>query len=445
MGSPGGGEAIIHKCLKSKRRLKLISMTFIYWQIFDRISVKMQKVEPRCPYFGTCGGCQLQHISYADQLLMKKEMVENALAKAGLVKVSVKPTIGMEDPWFYRNKIQFPIRQQNQHLQMGYFKAKTHEVVNIKECYIQDPFLTEIAQIAREIFEERGLPAYDEKTGQGILRHLIGRSGFQTREILLGIVINGKGLPAGFTVADEIKKQERLAQRMVSRNRDYPHHEKKARIVSIIQNINTTRSNVILGNHNTVLFGAPFMREKLGRFVFEIQLNSFFQVNPLQAVKLYDLVREFAELSGKEKVVDAYAGIGTIAFWLSAKAEMVIGLEESAAAVKDAGRNIKLNHLNKVKMELGMTENNFPKQAEVVVLDPPRGGCSEKALRAIIKSDPQKIIYVSCNPETMARDLKRFTENDFEIERIQPIDMFPQTEHVEAVAKLNKLNRVAGK
>jgi 23S rRNA (uracil1939-C5)-methyltransferase len=404
----------------------------------------MQKVEPRCPYFGTCGGCQLQHLAYDDQLELKRGMVRESMEKQGLGGIKVRETLGMEDPWFYRNKIQFPIRQQNQHLQMGYFKQKTHAVVNIKECYIQDPFLTEIALIAREIFEERGLPAYDESTGNGLLRHLIGRSGFQTREILLGIVINGKGLPAGFTVADEIKKQERLAQRMVSRHRDYPHPEKKARIVSIIQNINTTRSNVILGKHNTVLFGAPFLREKLGRFFFEIQLNSFFQVNPLQAEKLYDLVRDFAELSGKELVVDAYAGIGAIAFWLSTKAERVIGLEESAAAVKDAGRNITLNNLNKVKIELGMTENSFPKQAEVVVLDPPRGGCSEKALRAIIKSNPQKIIYVSCNPETLARDLRKLSENNFEIKVIQPVDMFPQTEHVEVIAKLVKLSRTAG-
>lgn len=398
----------------------------------------MQTVDPRCPYFGTCGGCQWQHLSYETQLQMKKELVEKSLAGVGLENIQVRPTIGMEDPWFYRNKIQFPIRQQNQHLQMGYFKQKSHDVVNIKECYIQDPFLTEIAQIAREIFEERGLPAYDESTGKGLLRHFIGRSGFQTREILLGIVINGKGLPAGFTVADEIKKQERLAQRMIARHREYHRMEKKARIVSIIQNVNLVRSNVILGKYNTNLFGANFMREKLGRFVFEIQLNSFFQVNPIQAKKLYDLVTEFAELSGKELVVDAYAGIGAIAFWLSAKAEKVIGLEESESAVRDAQRNIKLNNLTRVVMEQGMVEKGFPKKAEVVVLDPPRGGCSEKALQVVMGANPAKIIYVSCNPETMARDLKGLAANDYQIEAVQPLDMFPQTDHIETVAKLSR-------
>lgn len=394
-------------------------------------------IEPRCPYFGTCGGCQLQNIPYEEQLFLKTKKVGQELEKVGL-KLKIEPALGMEDPWFYRNKIQFPIRMQNNRLQMGYFKPKTHEVVNIKECYIQDPFLTEIAQIAREIFEKRGLRAYDEKTGKGLLRHFIGRSGFQTNEVLLGIVVNGKGLPAGFSVASEIKKRERLMHRMVARHQDYPRFEKKMRIVSIIQNINTVRSNVILGKQNTTLFGSPFMREKLGKFKFEIQLNSFFQVNPIQAVKLYDLVKDFAELSGKELVVDAYAGIGAIAFWLSDKAESVIGIEESESAVKDAKRSINLNNLSNVGIEKGMIEKFFPKRADVVVLDPPRGGCSGKALEVVCKAKPKRIVYVSCNPKTMARDLKILGENNYQVELLQPIDMFPQTNHIEAVAKLTR-------
>jgi 23S rRNA (uracil1939-C5)-methyltransferase len=396
------------------------------------------RIKPRCPYFGTCGGCQLQHIPYEDQLEMKRAAIKDAMENEGVAGIEIKPALGMEDPWFYRNKIQFPIRLQNNHLQMGYFKQKTHEVVNIKECYIQDPYLTEIAQIAREIFEKRGISAYDEKTGQGLLRHFIGRSGFQTNEILLGIVVNGKGLPAGFTVAEEIKKRERLMHRMVDRHQEYPRFDKKMRIVSIIQNTNTARSNVIMGKYNTTLLGSPFMRERMGKYKFDIQLNSFFQVNPLQAERLYDLVKRFAELTGSETVVDAYAGIGTISTWLSDKAGQVVGIEESEPAVKDANRNIKLNKLTNVKIELGMTEKAFPEQADVVVLDPPRGGCSEKALQVVTRAGPGKIIYVSCNPETMARDLKMLADKNYSVEVIQPVDMFPQTDHVEAVAKLSR-------
>lgn len=391
-------------------------------------------IEPRCPYFGTCGGCQLQNLLYEEQLDLKTRNIRECMDS----KVRVEPTLGMEEPWFYRNKIQFPIREQNNHLQMGYFKQKTHEVVNIKECYIQDPFLTEIAQIAREVFENRELSAYDEKTGKGILRHFVGRSGFQTNEILLGIVVNGKGLPAGFTVADEIKKRERQMHRMVARHRDYPPIEKKVRIVGIVQNVNTARGNVILGKFNTTLFGSPFLMEKLGKLKLKVQLTSFFQVNPIQAEKLYNLVEEYAELSGRELVVDAYAGIGVIAFWLSEEAESVIGIEENEAAVKDANQNIKLNGLENVKIEKGMVEKVFPKSADVVILDPPRGGCSEKALEVAVKAKPRRIIYVSCNPQTMARDLKILSENDYQVEVVQPVDMFPQTEHVEAVTKLSR-------
>jgi 23S rRNA (uracil1939-C5)-methyltransferase len=394
-------------------------------------------IKPRCPYFGSCGGCQLQHLAYGDQLLLKTGMVRERLDEQGLAGVEVKPIMGMHDPWFYRNKIQFPIRSQNNRLQMGYFKQKTHEVVNIKECYIQDPFLTEIAQIARKVFEERELSAYDEKTGTGLLRHFIGRSGFRTNEILLGIVINGKGLPAGFTVADDIKRQERLMHRLATRHDDYPKLDKRPRIVGIVQNINTNRGNLILGKHNTKLLGSSFMRERLGKYNFRVHLPSFFQVNPIQAEKIYDLTKQYADLAGGEVVVDAYAGIGTIAFWLAKQAGSIIGIEEREEAVKDANENIKLNSMANITMKAGLIEKVFPKVADVVILDPPRGGCSERALESVVRSGARKIVYVSCNPETLARDLKILSAH-YKTEVVQPIDMFPQTNHVEAVAKLSR-------
>ncbi|MFH1387363.1 MAG: 23S rRNA (uracil(1939)-C(5))-methyltransferase RlmD [bacterium] len=395
-------------------------------------------IKPRCPYYGVCGGCQLQHLEYEEQLIMKQGMVREEMDKQGLAGVEVRPTIGMDDPWFYRNKVQFPIRSENNHLIMGYFKRRSHEVVNIKECYIQDPFITEIAQVARKIMEERGLTAYDEKTGQGLMRHFIGRAGVKTNELLLGLVINGKGIPAGFTIANEIKKQERLMHRLVSRHDDYPSYEKKRRIVGIVQNVNKARGNVIMGKDNTTLFGTPYMRERLGKYTFKVGILSFFQVNPIQAVKLYDVIAKFADLSGTEIVVDAYAGIGSIAFWLSGKAGIVVGIEERKEAVHNAQQNIDLNKINNVRMVEGLAEKSFPKKAEVVVLDPPRGGCSEKVLELVGRAAPRQIIYVSCNPETMARDLRILAGAGYKTEVVQPVDMFPQTEHIESVARLSR-------
>jgi len=282
------------------------------------------------------------------------------------------------------------------------------------------------------------LTAYDEKTGKGLLRHFVGRSAFNTDEVLLGVVINAKGIPAGFSVADEIKKRERLIHRGLCRHEGYPEITRKRRIVGIVQNVNTSRGNVIMGQENTTLLGIPYMRERLGKYNFSLQLLSFFQVNPIQTVKLYNMVRRFAELKGAEKIIDAYAGIGTIAFWLADKAAEVVGIEERKEAVKDAARNIQLNNLTNVKIEAGLIEKGLPSASDVVVLDPPRGGCSAQALKMVVKAKPKRIIYVSCNPATLARDLKQLVENDYRIEIVQPVDMFPQTEHIEVIVKLVK-------
>lgn len=413
------------------------------WSIIIEMDEKLiksvkERIEPRCPYFGVCGGCQLQDIPYPLQLELKQQYVKDCLTAQGLTDVKVEPVLGMDEPWFYRNKIQFPIRSQNGRLQMGYFKPRSHEVVNIKECYIQDPFLTEVALIAHKVFERRGLSAYDEKTGQGVLRHFIGRSAFATNEMLLGIVVNGRGLPAGYTVADEIKRQERLMHRLVARHQDYPRYEEKRRIVGIVQNINNFKNNVILGDKYNSLFGGTFIIDKLGKYTFKIQLPSFYQVNPVQAVKLYDAVRDLAALTGRELVIDAFAGIGPIAFWLSTKAREVVGIEECEPAVKDALENIKLNNFVKITMKHGKVEHLLTKKADVVVLDPPRGGCTEKVLMGVARSEAKKIIYVSCNPETLARDLKFLEQRSYKTTVVQPVDMFPHTSHIESVAVLVK-------
>ena len=225
--------------------------------------------------------------------------------------------------------------------------------------------------------------------------------------------------------------------RLATRHDDYPELKKRPRIVGIVQNVNTNRGNLILGQQNTKLLGSSFMRERLGKYNFRVHLPSFFQVNPVQAEKLYDLTKQYAELAGGEVVVDAYAGIGTIAFWLAKQAGSIVGIEEREEAVRDANENIKLNSMANITMKAGLIEKVFPKVADVAILDPPRGGCSEKALEAVVKSGARKVIYISCNPETLARDLKALASH-YKTELIQPVDMFPQTRHVEAVAKLSR-------
>jgi 23S rRNA (uracil1939-C5)-methyltransferase len=344
---------------------------------------KQAKVKPRCPYFGKCGGCQWQDIPYNTQLSKKEEFVRNILTSVLQVpKEVVLPIIGMKEPWFYRNKIQLPIRMMNNRILMGYFMPKSHEVINIKECYIQDPYLTESAQIAREVFEREEVSAYDEKTGRGLLRHFIGKIGFQTNEVLLGIVINTKKLPSQFTVANEIKKRERLMIRNVAKREEYQKRNPKPRIAGIVLNENPSNSNVIMGLKNTTLFGRNHINERLGSFLFKNRLDSFFQVNPRQAFKLYNQIIDLAGLSGSETVIDAYSGVGPIALWL---------------------------------------------------INPPRKGCEIKTLTAILKINPKKIIYVSCNPNSLARDAKVLMEK-YKLKAVRPVDMFPQTYHVESVS-----------
>jgi len=391
-----------------------------------------------CPYFKTCGGCQLMDFSYGEQLELKKKMVENSLADEGLTALTVKPVLGMKIPWYYRNKVQFPIRRQNNRLQMGYFMKGTHEVVNINECLIQDPNLTEIARQARVIFEDRDLSAYDEKTGQGVLRHFVARSSLRTNEVFLGLVINGRKLPAAFSVAAEIKKRERTMQRLAAKCSDYPQAGEKKRIVGIVQNSNNSRGNVILGQQNTTLFGTPFYKEKLGRFFFMVRLNSFFQVNPIMAERLYNIVKELADLTGAETVVDAYAGLGAIAFWVAENAAKVICIEENEEAAADTLKNARANHLGNIVVEPGTVERKIGRRMDVLILDPPRSGVSELALKQILGHTPKTIIYVSCNPKTLARDVRRLLEAGYHAEDVQPLDMFPQTDHVEAVIKLQR-------
>ena len=399
-------------------------------KILEILAPSSERINPRCPSFPDCGGCQWQHLSYPAQLKWKKQIVIDSLTRiGGLSSDLVRDTLGMEDPWFYRNKIQYPFGLKGDQIIMGYFRQGTHQVIDLKECFIQHPYLTQIAYIVRDAVRRYKLSVYNEETHQGLLRHFIARLSFKTGEALLGLVINGHAIPYAGRMVEEIVRDVK---------KNLP-----ARIVGFVQNINTKRGNVILGEKTEALFGENRLMEYLGGLRFQISIESFFQVNPLQAERLYKLVEDLSEVSKKEVVIDAYSGIGCIALWLAPLAREIYGIEEVLEAWEDAQSNAKLNKIKNVTFGCGKVEVLLPDllkrgvKVEIIILDPPRQGCSPKAIEAVIKTQPKRIVYVSCNPATLARDLKVFTQSGYMVELVQPVDMFPQTFHVEAVATLH--------
>ena len=379
-------------------------------------------------------------VPYEEQLHIKHKSIQEAFKQNGLPYDRIKHVLGMKEPWFYRNKVSFPIRRQNNRILMGYFKKRTHDVVSIEECYTQNPYLTEAGRICKELFEHEEISAYDEKSHTGLLRHYIGRVGHFTGEIMIGLVVNGRGLPSVYKLAEDIRKRQRKLIRQVKGNKEYPLGEQKIHIVSIMQNINTQKGNTILADKSLPVFGPPFFQERLDKFVFKIRLNSFFQINSPQAIRLYNQVRKAAALTGSEFVVDAYAGVGPIALWLSEGASEVVGIEAVRMSVKDATDNAVLNDVKNVKFEHLHAAEGLKKfkKADVVILDPPRGGLTSDVKSRLARNRHKRIIYVSCNPLTLAHDLKELADHGYSIERTQPVDLFPHTEHIETVVTLNR-------
>lgn len=387
------------------------------------------RVAPPCPVFTQCGGCQLQHASYAAQLSMKREQVQDALMRIGKLSsdVIVHPTLGMDEPWRYRNKSQVPIGvasdQAQPRLITGFYAPGSHRIVDTDDCIIQHEAHDRIMQTVKQIGTELGISVYDEEAHQGLLRHVVIRTGFHTGEVMAVLVTNGKQLPH----ADEWVRRIRVA---------VPN------VTSICQNVNTRRTNVILGEETRVLWGSDVIYDELGGLRFAISPRSFYQVNPLQTEVLYAKALEYVGLSGSETVIDAYCGIGTIALYSARQAKQVYGVEIVPEAIEDARRNAKLNELDNVTFEVGAAEEVMPAwreqgvQPDVIVVDPPRKGCDEVLLQTIIALRPERVVYVSCNPATLARDLAVLEAGGYQTNEVQPVDMFPHTAHVECVARL---------
>ena len=378
---------------------------------------------PACPMAAVCGGCALQDMAYEAQLSLKRSSVENSLRRIGSLELTVPPVIGMEEPVRYRNKTQYPVgRSADGRLVCGFYRRGSHEIIPLEDCLIGSERNAAITARILKFMEAEGIEPYEEKTGLGLVRHILIRESHANGSVLVCLVINGQSLPQG--------------QRLVDSLRELPE------ITGICLNVNTARNNVILGQEVIPLWGEPCIYDKIGERTFRISPLSFFQINPIQTEKLYAEVARMADLSGHETVLDLFCGAGTIGLYLADKVRELYGVEIVPEAIEDARVNAALNHIENARFSAGASEDIFRDlpSADLVILDPPRKGCEASLIKELADRGQERIIYVSCNPATLARDLKLFAELGYEVKDLRCVDMFPQTMHVETVVLLSKAN-----
>jgi 23S rRNA (uracil1939-C5)-methyltransferase len=387
-----------------------------------------QRVEAPCPYFGRCGGCRLQHLAYPAQLAFKAKQVADALARlGGLADVEVRPIIGAEDTFGYRNKMEFTVaRSATAPLVVGLHETDRYDsVLDIERCLLQSDRMNALLNEARAFFVERGLTVYEQDSGEGLLRFLMLREGTHTGELMTNVV----------TSAPAVSELAPLAGRLQARDTG---------TTSVVMNVNPKKASVAVGVEEHLLGGRDHIRERVAGLTFQVSANSFFQTNTRQAERLFELVVDSAELTGRETVYDLYSGTGAISLLLARRARWVYGIEVAQAAVDDAGVNAAANAISNCTFVCGEVRFVLPSliakgvTAEVVVADPPRAGFHPKALHALVTLGARRIVYVSCNPTTLARDLGELVRGGYRLEWVQPVDMFPHTPHIEAVARLER-------
>ena len=410
-------------------RLKIlivkVTTSYAFGKILEIIEVSKDRTENLdCSTYKRCGGCNLRHVNYKKTLEIKRDIVQNLVNKNLKIDLKAKDTIGMENPFNYRNKAQYPvgINKEGKTI-IGVFANRTHEVIETKGCLIQNNQSEEIAKYICEFTDRNNISVYNENTKEGLLRHIVIKVGVKTNEIMCILVINGR----------KINKEKELVEELT---------KKFSNIKTIVKNVNTKNTNVILGKENITIYGKGYIYDKLGNYTFKISPLSFYQINPIQTEKLYNLALEKAELTGKETLLDLYCGIGTIGIFMANKAKKVYGIEIVEDAIKDAKENCKINNITNAKYYAGDTEkllsNLIEKEniiPDVVVVDPPRKGLDKTTIENIKKIKAKKVIYISCNPATLIRDLTYLVEN-YEVNEIQPVDMFPFTSHVECCVLL---------
>ncbi|WP_288618833.1 23S rRNA (uracil(1939)-C(5))-methyltransferase RlmD [uncultured Eubacterium sp.] len=421
------GDVVRAKIIKLKK-------TYGYARLMELLEASADRVEPKCPYYRQCGGCQIQALSYEKQLEFKENKVRNNLERiGGFMKIPMEPIVGMDEPYHYRNKAQFPVGTDKEgHIVTGFYAGRTHTIIPNRDCALGLPVNREILDIVIDFMEKYHISAYDEKTGKGLVRHVLIRCGFSSKEKMVCLIINGKSLPHGEKLVEALRKIDGMT--------------------SISLNCNTERTNVILGHKTIVLWGQEYITDQIGDISYEISPVSFYQVNPVQTEKLYGLALEYADLHGEETVWDLYCGIGTISLFLAQKAKQVYGVEIIPQAIENAKRNAVKNGIENAEFFVGKSEEVLPEfyekeaaagrkaHADVIVVDPPRKGCDEKLLDTIVKMAPDRVVYVSCDSATLARDLKILCEQGYELKRVRAVDQFCHTVHTEAVCCLHRVN-----
>ncbi len=429
------GDTVEAKVMKAKKN-------YGYARLMKVLSPSPDRVTPRCEFARKCGGCQIQEMSYGRQLAFKGQKVRGNLERIGgfskeLLDRVMEPVLGMEEPFGYRNKAQFPFGTDKQGNPVtGFYAGRTHDIIPNTDCALGAPVNREILETILGFMKKYQIPSYDEKTGNGLIRHVLIRCGSATGEIMVCLVVNGEEIPHADALIDRLAEMPGMT--------------------SITLSPNTRRTNVIMGDRFKVLWGQGYITDYIGNIKYQISPLSFYQVNPVQTEKLYSLALEYADLKGGETVWDLYCGIGTISLFLAQKAGKVYGVEIIPQAVDDARKNAEINGIENAEFFVGKAEEVLPRwyrenegaeaglrgegsrtRADVIVVDPPRKGCDEALLDTIVKMQPEKVVYVSCDPATLARDLKVLCGKGYELEKVRAVDMFPMTVHVETVVLLS--------
>ena len=414
------GDTVTAKIIKAKKN-------YGYGRLMEVLKPSPYRVEPKCEFARQCGGCQLQALSYDQQLIFKTNKVKGHLERiGGFTDIPMEPIIGMDELFHYRNKAQFPVgRNKEGKIVTGFYAGRTHNIIENRDCALGVAENKEVLDRVIAHMEKYGIEPYNEATGKGLVRHVLIRYGYFTKEVMVCLILNGNKIP----------KEELLVKSLC----EIPG------MTSITINVNKKRSNVILGEEICLLWGQEYITDRIGDISYQISPLSFYQVNPMQTQKLYAKALEYADLHGQETVWDLYCGIGTISLFLAQKAKFVRGVEIVPAAIENAKENAKLNGLENTEFFVGKAEEVLPREykkngvyADVIVVDPPRKGCDETLLETMVEMNPERIVYVSCDSATLARDLKYLCERGYELRKVCPVDQFGMTVHVETVVLLSQ-------
>ena len=456
------GDEVTVKVLKAKKN-------YGYARLLEIVKPSEFRVTPRCDVARQCGGCQIQQLSYKKQLEYKQQKVKDCFtriggfehivdveaesteakdgigsAEVGKKPILMEPIVGMNEPYNYRNKSQFPVGRNKQgEIVTGFYAGRTHSIIDHASCHIGATINEQILEVVKDYMNEFGVEPYNEETHSGVVRHVLIRVGFVTGEVMVCLVVNGTNLPSSEVLVSRLS----TISETIEQEGEGIQLAKLRKVTSVCLNVNKEKTNVILGSRVIPLYGEPHITDYIGDIKYQISPLSFYQVNPVQTKKLYDLTLEYAGLTGNEVVWDLYCGIGTISLFLAQKAKKVYGVEIIPQAIEDAKYNAKLNQLENAEFFVGAAEDVLPAKyekeqiyADVIVVDPPRKGCEETLLDTIVAMKPERVVYVSCDPATLARDAKYLNERGYEVVKFRPVDQFSHSVHVETVCLLSKKN-----